>query len=142
LVPQQASRAAGGSNVQALPHWTVLLGAQVTTGGVVSMIVTVWLHRGEAFPQQSVACHCRVAIVRHGDKEVFVVVPMIVTVMFVPQQASKTAGGSKLHGSPHSIVLFGAQVNAGGVVSMMVTTSVHAAVLVQQSCACQVIVSL
>jgi len=101
FVPQQPSSAVGGSKLQALPHCTVLLVAQVTTGGVVSTIDTVWLQRAEVFPQQSVACHCRVAVVRHGEPNVLVVVPMIVTVTFESQQASKTAGGSKVQGSPH-----------------------------------------
>jgi hypothetical protein len=43
FVPQQASEAVGGSNVQAVPHWTVLLVAQVITGGVVSTTVTFWV---------------------------------------------------------------------------------------------------
>src|ERR1051326_682336 len=101
FVPQQPSSAVGGSKVQALPHWTVLLGAQVIIGGVVSTIVTVWLQRGEAFPQQSVACHCRVAMVVHGEPAVFVTVPIVASVTFVPQQASRTVGGSKVQGSPH-----------------------------------------
>jgi hypothetical protein len=40
LLPQQASKAVGASNVHAVPHWTVLFGAQVATGGLVSVTVT------------------------------------------------------------------------------------------------------
>jgi len=40
---QQLSVAVGRSNVHGVPHWTVLSGAQVIVGGVVSMTVTVWL---------------------------------------------------------------------------------------------------
>src|SRR5439155_23194666 len=52
---QQASVAEGGSKVQALPQTTVLLVAQTSSGGVVSTMVTVWLHVAELL-QQSVAC--------------------------------------------------------------------------------------
>jgi hypothetical protein len=40
---QQLSVAVGGSNVHGVPHWTVLLGEQVSVGGVESTTVTVWL---------------------------------------------------------------------------------------------------
>ena len=59
LVPQQASTALGGSKLQVEPHSTVLLVAQVNTGGVVSTTVTVWLQVA-LFEQQSVACQVRV----------------------------------------------------------------------------------
>ena len=41
FVPQQVSVAVGGSRVQAVPQATVLLEAHVTTGGVVSITVTL-----------------------------------------------------------------------------------------------------
>ena len=41
FVPQHASRAVGSSKFQDAPHSTVLLVAHVSTGGVVSVIVTV-----------------------------------------------------------------------------------------------------
>src|SRR4051812_10783623 len=44
LVPQQSSTADGASKFQMLPQVTVLLPAQVKTGGLVSMTVTAWLH--------------------------------------------------------------------------------------------------
>jgi hypothetical protein len=40
---QQLCVAVGRSNVQGVPHWTVLSGAQVSVGGVKSITVTVWL---------------------------------------------------------------------------------------------------
>src|SRR5438105_2653475 len=42
FVPQQRSFAVGSSNVHVLSHSTVLLVAQVSTGGAVSATVTVW----------------------------------------------------------------------------------------------------
>src|SRR5260370_21961285 len=53
LVPQQASIAAGGVNAQAEPHCTVMLLAQVITGGVVSWSLSRWLQNAEV-EQQSV----------------------------------------------------------------------------------------
>ena len=44
LVPLQASLAIGASKVQAVPQSDRLLVAQVNSGGVVSITVTVWLH--------------------------------------------------------------------------------------------------
>jgi hypothetical protein len=139
FVPQHASTAVGGSKVQVVPQITVLLEAQVATGGVESTIVTIWLHGAEVLLQQSVACHLRVTFVVQGGKKL-VNVLTTVRMTFVPQQASKTTGSSNVQGVPHSTVLFVAQVSVGGVVSTIVTTSVQVAVLVQQSCACQVMV--
>lgn len=55
FVPQQESTAVGGVNDQVVPHGTVMLGGQFTTGGVVSCTTTRWLHTVELFVQQSVA---------------------------------------------------------------------------------------
>jgi hypothetical protein len=66
----------------------------------------------------------------------------IVIVTFVPQHASNAVGGSKFHADPHWTVLFAAQVNVGGVVSVIRTISVQVAVFVQQSWACHVMVSI
>src|ERR1043166_857100 len=60
LVPLQASVAVGLSKLQALPHWTVLLLAQVMTGGVVSTTVMVWLQE-LLLPQMSLTSQVRVA---------------------------------------------------------------------------------
>jgi hypothetical protein len=54
LVPQQASKAVGGSNVQPVPHSTNFNGAQVRTGGLVSMIETVSVQKA-VLEQQSIA---------------------------------------------------------------------------------------
>ena len=64
LVPQQRSKAVGGSKDQAKPHWTVLLVAQVMVGARVSTTVTVWLHVAELL-QQSVAS--QVLVSTHGQ---------------------------------------------------------------------------
>ncbi|HND44411.1 MAG TPA: hypothetical protein PKX51_18960, partial [Cyclobacteriaceae bacterium] len=65
-----------------------------------------------------------------------------VSVTFVPQHASKAVGGSKAQALPHSTNLFDAQVMTGGLVSVMVTTSVQNELLVQQSVACHVSVMI
>jgi len=135
LVPQQTSEADGSSKFHAAPHSTVLLVAQVRTGGVVSVIVTVWLHVA-LLVQQSVACHVRVMVVWHASP--LVTVLSTVSVRLVPQQTSAADGSSKLHAAPHSTVLLVAQVNIGGVVSLMVTVWLQVALLVQQSVARQV----
>ena len=70
---------------------------------------------------------------------VFVVVLVIETVMFVPQQISVAVGGVNVHCVPQFKLRLLAQVITGGVVSVMVTTLVQMAVLVQQSIACHTI---
>jgi len=55
------SVALGASKLQASPHSTVLSGAQVSVGAVVSLTVTVCWHSA-TFPQASVARHVRVAL--------------------------------------------------------------------------------
>src|ERR1039457_6135519 len=59
LLPLQASTAVGRSKLHVEPHCTVLLLAQVITGGVVSTTVTVWLQVALLL-QRSVACQVRV----------------------------------------------------------------------------------
>jgi hypothetical protein len=53
---QQASVAVGTSKLHAVPHCTVLLLAQVSTGGLVFTTVTIWLHV-LLLPQASVISH-------------------------------------------------------------------------------------
>src|SRR5436853_447323 len=67
----------------------------------------------------------------------FTLVTVLTSVIttLVPQQRSKAIGSSKLHGLPHSTVLLEAQTRSGGVVSLIVTVCVQAAVLLQQSVA-------
>ena len=55
------------------------------------------------------------------QKSPFVTVLRIVSVRFVPQQSSRAVGSSKFHATPHSTVLFVAQVNTGGVTSWTIT---------------------
>ena len=97
----QASLAVGASKIQAVPHWTVLLVAQVSTGGVVSTTVTAWL-LVTLLPHASVAFHVRVMI---RGQTPFVTVLSTVSVTFVPLQLSLTVGASKVQAVPHSTVL-------------------------------------
>ena len=68
-MPQHASRAVGASNIHGLPHSTVLFVAQVNTGGVMSVTVTVWA-QVMLLLQQSVACHVAVMTCEHGPPTV------------------------------------------------------------------------
>jgi hypothetical protein len=52
---QQSSIAVGGLKVNGVPQLIVLLLAQVTTGGCVSMMFNISTHGGEVFEQQSLA---------------------------------------------------------------------------------------
>lgn len=135
FVPAQASEAEGASKVQAEPHWTVLFVAHVMTGGVVSTTVTIWLH-GALLEQPSVACQLRVIVSEQAEP--LVVVPVTMTVTFVPAQTSEAEGASKLQAEPHWTVLFVAHVMMGGVVSTTVTIWLHDALPEQPSVACQV----
>src|SRR6266404_9553767 len=102
LVPQASPGAVGGSKLQAVPHSTVLLVAQVIVGGVVSRTVTVWL-QVLLLPHGSIAAQVRVAlkVLPHSP---FVLVPRM-TMRFVPQASPGAAGGSKPQALPHSTVL-------------------------------------
>src|SRR5260221_487734 len=99
FVPQASPGALGGSKVQAVPHSTVLLVAQVIVGGVVSRTVTVWL-QVLLLPHGSTAAQVRVAanVLPHNP---LVLVPRM-TIRFVPQASTGALGGSKLHAVPHS----------------------------------------
>jgi hypothetical protein len=112
---QQASVAIGGSNVHGVPHSTVLSGEQVNTGGVVSMLVTVWLQI-LLFPQQSYATQVRVMIC--GQTPLVTVLNTLTTGL--EQQLSEATGGSKVQLEPHSTTLPRAQTSDGGVVSIFV----------------------
>ena len=81
---------------------------------------------------------CQVRVTTSEQAVPLVVVPVTVTVTFVPQQASTALGGSKLQLLPHGTLLFVAHVITGGVVSTTVTIWLHDALLEQQSVACQV----
>ena len=134
MVPLHASEAAGGSKLQTLPHSTVLLVAQTSTGGVVSTLVTLWL-QVLVLPQASRAIQVAVSTSGHVP---LVTTPTSVTATLVPLHASDASGGLKLQTLPHSTVLLVAQVMLGGVVSSTVTVWLHVAVLVQSSVAIHV----
>src|SRR5260370_8044723 len=95
LVPQQASNAVGGVNVQGVPGVIVMFDAQVITGGVVSTIVTAWAQVAEVLLQQSVACHLRVTIVKHLENTLVNVACMVIFTLF-PHHSSKRAGASNV----------------------------------------------
>jgi len=98
FVPQQASNAVGGSNVQAVPHCTILLGEQLMIGGLVSTIETTSVQKA-ALVQQSTARHVRVTIALHGS-EALVTALNSETTTFVPQHASMAVGGVNRIGVP------------------------------------------
>jgi hypothetical protein len=131
FVPQHASTAVGGVKFQGVAKATVMFGAHVMTGGVVSTMVTTCV-QNVAFEQQSVICQLRVANFVHGGR-VLVNVLSTAMVRLVPQHASKAVGASNDHAVPHCTVLFVAHVTTGGLVSTMRTISVQVAIFVQQS---------
>jgi hypothetical protein len=92
--------------------------------------------------QQSLAFHVQVITALQEEAPVLVTVVRTVMVTFVPQQASTAVGGSNDQFEPHWTVLLVEQVMTGGVVSTILTISMHVAVFEQQSMACQVIVSV
>src|ERR1039457_2291956 len=59
FVPLQASEAVGASKLHAVPHFTVLLFAHASTGGLVLTTVTTWL-QVLLLPHVSVICQVRV----------------------------------------------------------------------------------
>src|SRR5258707_3289837 len=97
LVPQQSSMAVGVSKVHPEPHSTVLGPAQMTTGGLVSMMLTVSV-QSAALLQQSVACHVRVMIWLQGmDPLVTALTSETITAL---QHASNAAGGTGVQPTP------------------------------------------
>jgi hypothetical protein len=111
--------AAGASKLQAVPHSALLLPAHDIVGGVVSMVVTVWL-QALLLPQASRARQVRVALKLHGPF-------WLVTVLriWMPGLAgshpSVAEGASKLQTALQLTVLLAAQTSTGGVVSTTVT---------------------
>src|SRR5919109_785514 len=109
----QVSLAIGGSKDQTLAHSTVLSGAAVIVGLVVSTTVTVWLHSA-VLPQASVARQVRVASkVLPQWPAVFVTV-LRMAIVTVPQ-VSLAVGGSKEEGLVYLKVLVVMPVMGGGV---------------------------
>src|ERR1035437_3937944 len=134
FVPQQMSVAVGGSNIQAEPAVTVLLGTQVMLGGVVSTTVTVSVQVMKLVQQSSAF---QIRLITHGQAPL-VPVLLRVTATLVPQQASEAVGGVKFQVEPHWTVMLGAQVMTGGVVSTTLTCRVQLLVWPRQSVAFQV----
>src|SRR5207302_8147480 len=95
-----------GSKLQTDSQLTILDGAQVIVGGVVSATVTVWLHV-LLWPQLFVASQVRVMICGHVP---LVTVPVTVIVTFESLQLSVAVGGSKSHTVPQATVLLVAQL--------------------------------
>ena len=115
LVPLHASLAVGASNFQAVPHWMVLLVAQVSTGGVVSTTVTVWVQK-LVFRQASVTCHVRVII--WEQKVPLVSVLRTAIVGLVPRQGDAATGTPKVHAEPQATVLSGGQTTTSSAQQM------------------------
>src|ERR1051326_1382162 len=132
----QVSKATGGSKSQMLVHSTVLLGAPVMVGFVVSWTVTVWL-QSAVLPQASVARQVRVVsnVLPQCPAEL-VTVPRMV--MVTPPHVSLAVGGSNAQALEHSTDLLPTQVMIGLVVSCTVTFWLQSAVLPQASVARQV----
>src|SRR5437016_3564408 len=107
LVPQASAGALGGSKVQAVPHSTVLLVAQLMLGRVVSTTLTVWLHVFVLL-QASIAAQVRVAE-NVFPQSAFVIV-LRMTMRLVPQASAGALGESKVQAVPHSTVLLVAQL--------------------------------
>jgi len=134
FVPLQLSLAVGASKVHGVLQLTVLLVAQVRTGGVVSTTVTVWLQVAVLL-QASVAIQVRVMTCGHTP---LVTVLRTVSVTFVPLQLSLAVGASNVQAVPQLTVLLVAQVRTGGVVSTTVTVWLQVVLLVHASMAIQV----
>ena len=96
------------------------------------------------FVQVSVACQVRIAVNRFGQRGLAALVTVLTRVIttFVPEQTSTAVGAVKPNGLPHSMIWFGAQLSAGGVVSTIVMLWLQVAMLVQVSVACHVRVTL
>src|SRR5258708_22611514 len=135
LVPQASPGAVGASKLQALPHSTGLLVPHVIVGGVVSRIVTVWLHV-LLFPHGSTAAQARVAakVLPHRP----LVVVLRITIRLVPQAAAGAVGASKSQAAPHSTVLLLAQMMVGRAVSRIVTVWLQVLLFPHGSTAAQV----
>src|SRR5258706_7515503 len=105
-------------------------------GLVVSTIVPFWLHSLKLL-QSSVAREVRVASKVFPQWPFrFVVVLTVVRLTF--PQVSLAVGGSKSHGTVHSMVLSATHEIAGFVVSTMVTFWLHSMKLLHSSVARQV----
>src|SRR5439155_16599289 len=75
-----------------------------------STMTTVWLQLA-VLPAQSVTSQLRVM---NCGQVPLVFVSMMMSVTFVPQHALVARGSSNVHAVPHSLVLFGRQMNVVG----------------------------
>jgi hypothetical protein len=121
LAPLATSMAMGLSKVHGARQLTTLFVAQVMTGAVVSLTVTVCVQL-TLLLQPSATSQIRVAVNVGPQKPlVLVVVLTILIVTLVPTQLSVPIGVSKFQTAPNSTVLLAAHVTTGGVVSTAVT---------------------
>src|SRR5580765_282180 len=120
FVPSQASRAMGGSKLQAVPQLTFLALLQTKSGGVVSTTVMVWLQRARLV-HWSVASQVRVALMPLPQRLPWLVVVLTTTRVTFVEQLSLTLGIAKFHTVPHSTVRLFPQLISGGVVSLILT---------------------
>ena len=135
FVPHASGSAVGESNIQAEPHSTVRLVGQMRSGIVVSTIVTVWL-QVFVLLQPSIAAHVRVAE-KVAPHKALVTVPRT-TIRLVLHVFVDVMGSSKLHGVPHSTVLFVAHVIKGVEMPTTVIVWLHVLLLLQASITAQV----
>src|SRR6266446_2394820 len=106
----------------------------VTTGAVVSITVTVWLHWA-LLPQGSVACQVRFALKELPQPAL---VRVLTTVIVALPQESVAVGASKVQAAPSSTVLLLLQLMIGAVPPTTVTVWLHCALLPQASVAFQI----
>src|ERR1043166_2138474 len=99
LAAQLSIAAGANAKAAAMPDTSLhssaasrLPGTVITTGGMVSTTVTVWLHVA-MLPQRSVACHVLVRVCEQLVPPV--TVPRSVIVALVPSQAPEAGGTSK-----------------------------------------------
>ena len=103
-------------------HASVWLEAQVTTGGVVSTTVTVWLHR-LVLPQSSTTRQLRVAVKPHEPETLVTVLTVTSEMLLPPQGVFPSSGGLKPHMLPHSADLFDEHVSKGMTFAMSMKQS-------------------
>jgi hypothetical protein len=136
LANPQLSLAVGSSKVKLpRPHSLVLLAAQVIAGAVVSILAIVWLQL-LVLPELSVATQVRVAtkVIPQPRLVEVLKIETVTTPHVSPAFGSSNANVP----TPHSLVLFPAQVIEGRVVSTSAIVWLHVLTLPQGSVAAQV----
>jgi hypothetical protein len=101
LVPQHSSNALGQSNVQVVPHSTVLLLAQVMTGASASTNVTVCVQVAVLL-QPSLTV--QVLVITQGQGPLLVTVVKL-TLKFEQQISTMFVGASNVHDEPQGTIL-------------------------------------